>query len=527
MRKYYKYKEVAEGYREIEYLSSPNTPYIDTGFIPNSNTKIDCSMAWYTVATNNFAFGSGISYNNSNIELYSYGGSFETHYAGNAVIGSYASGYFFRYIQDKGLITVYNENGTLNSTANFGTKTFNCPYNLYIFALNRGSILNCSYKQSCKYFKIYDNDQLVRDFVPCQRIEDGELGLYDKVNNQFYTNATSVGSFSGGDFISIETDETDYDYYHDIPDGFSAFKNTEKEYYKYSIFPNCKVIGAPKCTNGIIRNLSSTAYMYTTAPFSTASSWEINIKCTTPAAFPSVSNIFCCGTSDCGVLGYIRNSNLLRLYIGQSSSWNIASDVGVMTLSTNTTYWFRWQYTGTQYLVYSSTNGIDYTLRTTINNSNKINANANRVHFGFRPPYTNEFWTGTIDLNSSSILINGELYWENKRLEKCLESDNYVTSKDVEKYYCLEDKQTHYVRYKRITPGYLQLNQETTDPNTIPCLRTKDNVTGTYNITSGLFTPDNISSTSYTLVPEESTLLDYDYINVTRDYYALQSNNID
>ena len=45
------------------------------------------------------------------------------------------------------------------------------------------------------YCKIYDNDILVRDFVPCINVE-GEYGLYDFVNSQFYGNV-GTGSFTG------------------------------------------------------------------------------------------------------------------------------------------------------------------------------------------------------------------------------------------------------------------------------------------------------------------------------------------
>ena len=44
------------------------------------------------------------------------------------------------------------------------------------------------------YLEIYDNGLLVRSFVPCIRDEDGTIGLYDVVNNKFYTNQ-GTGSF--------------------------------------------------------------------------------------------------------------------------------------------------------------------------------------------------------------------------------------------------------------------------------------------------------------------------------------------
>ena len=46
-------------------------------------------------------------------------------------------------------------------------------------------------------FKIYDNDVLVRDFMPCYRKSDNEIGLFDSVNGKFYTNKGS-GTFEMG-----------------------------------------------------------------------------------------------------------------------------------------------------------------------------------------------------------------------------------------------------------------------------------------------------------------------------------------
>lgn len=47
------------------------------------------------------------------------------------------------------------------------------------------------------YVKIYKNNELVRDFIPTKRNSDNEIGLYDKVTKQFFTNQ-GTGTFIGG-----------------------------------------------------------------------------------------------------------------------------------------------------------------------------------------------------------------------------------------------------------------------------------------------------------------------------------------
>jgi hypothetical protein len=77
--------------------------------------------------------------------------------------------------------------------------------NIYVFTINSfkdSSILEQASKMRLYYFQIYDNNVLVRDFVPCINAS-GEAGLYDKANNVFYGNAGS-GTFEAGSAISAK-----------------------------------------------------------------------------------------------------------------------------------------------------------------------------------------------------------------------------------------------------------------------------------------------------------------------------------
>lgn len=79
--------------------------------------------------------------------------------------------------------------------------SYNTELNMFIFALNKEGVPNEQYACARLYdMKIYDNEDLVRDFVPCYRKSDNVIGLYDKVNRQFYTNA-GTGIFSKGDDV--------------------------------------------------------------------------------------------------------------------------------------------------------------------------------------------------------------------------------------------------------------------------------------------------------------------------------------
>lgn len=74
-------------------------------------------------------------------------------------------------------------------------QTFNATYPAYLFGINRGGV----FTEPCAKLKIYgckiwNGTTLVRNFVPCVNAS-GTAGMYDVINNQFYTNAGT------GDFL--------------------------------------------------------------------------------------------------------------------------------------------------------------------------------------------------------------------------------------------------------------------------------------------------------------------------------------
>ncbi len=55
-------------------------------------------------------------------------------------------------------------------------------------------------------FKIYDNGALSKAFIPCYRKADGEIGLYEIIENKFYANKGEGKFLKGNDtFIDSES----------------------------------------------------------------------------------------------------------------------------------------------------------------------------------------------------------------------------------------------------------------------------------------------------------------------------------
>lgn len=96
------------------------------------------------------------------------------------------------YVVKSTILTSWNSLEVNWST--IGTSTLSTSYdnwyNMYIFAMNSVWTASNSSKAQLYYLKIWQNDEsnLIRDYVPCYRIADDEIWLYDLVNDVFYTN---------------------------------------------------------------------------------------------------------------------------------------------------------------------------------------------------------------------------------------------------------------------------------------------------------------------------------------------------
>ena len=88
--------------------------------------------------------------------------------------------------------TIDNSGITLNSTNT----------SIGLFA-GSGTTDYCMFYGRMYYAKIYDDDVLVRDFIPVQRVSDQEYGMYDRITGTFY-GSVSAGKFTGSPIVSAD-----------------------------------------------------------------------------------------------------------------------------------------------------------------------------------------------------------------------------------------------------------------------------------------------------------------------------------
>ena len=192
--------ELPIGYTQVDYLESSGTQYIDTGIKGNQDTKIILDFE-----------GTDFFYSGNKTIIGSRTGATEKHYG--ITISAGANPYLYsgyNKVSQEGvrisLNTKYNVFKDKNTTyldntqmTNTTYTTFETPTNMYIFAMNEGG---AKFYSSIKLFtlKIYNNNELIRDFIPCYRNSDNEVGLYDLVNDTFYTNQ-GTGAFTYGSVV--------------------------------------------------------------------------------------------------------------------------------------------------------------------------------------------------------------------------------------------------------------------------------------------------------------------------------------
>ena len=196
-----------DGYTQVDYIESSGTQYIDTGYKPSHNTSVEFeSIVTQTGSSSGFC-GARTAVSGSNDDKYvfiaSYANnndvSYQFNFGSTSSVLSLDVSYLQKnlYLVNKNKLYINNELKSFRSLVTFST-----PYNLYLMAINTANTASLYAKCKLYYCKIYDDENLVRNFIPCYRNSDNEVGLYDLVNNVFYTNqGTDV--FTYGSLVGI------------------------------------------------------------------------------------------------------------------------------------------------------------------------------------------------------------------------------------------------------------------------------------------------------------------------------------
>ena len=180
-------------YQQVAYLESTGTQYIDTGVIANNVSKAEFQFSMTeNNATIQGIMGGGWSSNNKTYQLIRNGTNINLRY-GETILSILYDNAVHRIELSKYKLKI-------DEIEKSNTSEVNDNRSVYLFARRSDNFGNGVQQYSyCRiyYCKIYNGSEVLqRDFIPCYRKADNKPGLYDTVNDVFYTNQGT-----GDDFI--------------------------------------------------------------------------------------------------------------------------------------------------------------------------------------------------------------------------------------------------------------------------------------------------------------------------------------
>ena len=185
---------IDEKYNRVEYLESTGTQYIDTGIklSNNSNVEINAKFTATQKGKSYYLFGSSATDKRYMIAVGSTTNKYlvdfnSSNYRINSSVSAFDSIFHIHKINN---LNYYIDNILQGSRTSL---IFSNTENAYLFDVKGRSTDSSVGVQAwqIKYCKIYDNDTLVRNFVPCYRKSDNVVGMFDTAEGKFYTNQGS------------------------------------------------------------------------------------------------------------------------------------------------------------------------------------------------------------------------------------------------------------------------------------------------------------------------------------------------
>lgn len=177
--------ELPSGYTQVEYIESTGSQYIDTGFIPNQDTRLVMEAQFREIPTNYAAvFGSR---NGDALGFWLYYRPAQSMFAYR--YGNSSTNFFVNadplqrnhFDANKNVMTIGGNSVTATA------ETFEGSSPIYLFAVNATGSVGYTSSLTLYSCKIYDNGTIVRNFIPCIN-PSGKAGLYDVLNGIFYEN---------------------------------------------------------------------------------------------------------------------------------------------------------------------------------------------------------------------------------------------------------------------------------------------------------------------------------------------------
>lgn len=201
-------------YQAVEWVAPDSfaanaiTGYIDTGITPTVNTGIEMKLAATSANPERNFFGirqaqSGVN-NAFLLQVYSADRKFGYARFGSSVQTASFDNNFHKFVLKTDEVSVDDVAYTLAAPASqtITGQTFRI-FGVYVYASSSATyIWQSGGSQKVQYLKIWEDGELVREYVACYRKSDNVIGFYDRVSHTFKTNE-GTGSFTKGSNITV------------------------------------------------------------------------------------------------------------------------------------------------------------------------------------------------------------------------------------------------------------------------------------------------------------------------------------
>lgn len=173
------YQKKLVGYTRTEYLENSGTAYIDTGYKPSQDTRIELSINYPKQVEFYYLFGVRSLHFGIYLRRGNAGMIYETKIPSEVElpVGRGRKELLFYHG------SLYWGGQLMQSTS---SPDFKCRHNLFLFGCNSDGNATDYFRGKFYGCQIYESGTLVRDFIPAFRDSDGKQGMYEGLEGKFY-----------------------------------------------------------------------------------------------------------------------------------------------------------------------------------------------------------------------------------------------------------------------------------------------------------------------------------------------------
>ena len=186
--------------RELEYLESTGTQWIDTGVYAPLGAELEIGFSVNTVAVQAIFGGRDTSSGLNTCTLFAVNSSFRFDRTSNKTISGVTAvlqdNFVFKYENNTDLQITDITTGT-TATDTISTPSTFSSYPIAVFAVNTANTIERYFSGRISYWKYWENGTLLQDFIPVLDNNDTPC-MYDRVSKQLFYNQ-GTGEFLYGE----------------------------------------------------------------------------------------------------------------------------------------------------------------------------------------------------------------------------------------------------------------------------------------------------------------------------------------